>query len=151
MNELARRYAQALYDLAPDEKALRAAAGALMGDGALWEALCSPAIQPWEKEKVLARLPLWEGQKALQGFFRLLAQKGRMSLLPDILEAFHQMWNLRCAPTRPCWAASPWKLRACDMTRASGGRWPAWPGNWKRGEWHEKSTGRDRLHPAGGD
>ena len=109
MNELARRYAQALYDLAPDEKALRAAAGALMGDGALWEALCSPAIQPWEKDKVLARLPLWEGQKTLQGFFRLLAQRGRMPLLPDILEAFHRMALARrgAALCRLCCARKP--------------------------------------------
>ena len=62
-----------------------------MGDACLWECLCSPAIQPREKEEVLARLPLWEGRKALAGFFRLLAEKGRMTLLPQILEAFHDL------------------------------------------------------------
>ena len=91
MSELARRYAQALFELSPDEEALRAAAGALTGDAALWECLRSPAIQPREKEKVLDRLDLWEGRRALRGFFGLLAQKGRMNLLPDILNAFHDL------------------------------------------------------------
>ena len=91
MSELSRRYARALYDLAPDEEGLRSAAGALMGDAALWEALCSPAVQPWEKERVLDRLPVWEGRDARKGFFRLLAEKGRMALLPHILEDVHDL------------------------------------------------------------
>lgn len=89
MNELARRYAEALYDLSPDEETLRATAQAMMADTALWESLRSPAVQTWEKEHILDRLPVLEGHGLLLRFYRLLAEKGRMALLPDILEAFH--------------------------------------------------------------
>ena len=58
MSELARRYAEALYEVAPDEESLRITAQALMADGTLWECLCSPAVQPWEKARVLSRLCL---------------------------------------------------------------------------------------------
>lgn len=88
MSELARRYAEALYQVSPNEEALRATARALMADGTLWECLCSPAVQPWEKARVLSRLPALDGRGLLLNFYRLLAEKGRMALLPDILEAF---------------------------------------------------------------
>ena len=55
MSELTRRYAQALYQVCPDEDGLRETAGALMGDAALWEALTSPAVEPEKKGRVLAR------------------------------------------------------------------------------------------------
>ena len=88
MNELARRYAEALYELSPDEETLNATAQTLMADAVLWEALCSPAVQAWEKERILNRLPLLDGHHLLRSFYSLLARKGRMALLPDILEAF---------------------------------------------------------------
>ena len=87
MSELTRRYARALYLVSPDEAALRETAGALMGDAALWEALISPAVEPAEKVRVLERLPFLSGP--LLRFCCLLAEKGRMVLLPEILEAFH--------------------------------------------------------------
>lgn len=62
---------------------------AMMADAALWESLRSPAVQAWEKEHILARLPVLEGHGLLLRFYCLLAEKGRMALLPDILEAFH--------------------------------------------------------------
>ena len=89
MNELARRYAEALYGLCPDEEALRTTAQAMMADAALWESLRSPAVQAWEKARILARLPVLGGNDLLLHFYQLLASKGRMVLLPDILEAFH--------------------------------------------------------------
>lgn len=88
MKELARRYAGALYALSPDGETLNATAQTLMADAALWEALCSPAVQAWEKERILNRLPLLDGRPLLRSFYSLLARKGRMALLPDILEAF---------------------------------------------------------------
>ena len=88
MNELSRRYARALYQVAPNEEALRTTAQALMTDAALWEALCSPAVHPEEKVRVLSRLPFLDGRGLLLNFYRLLAEKGRMALLPDIVEAF---------------------------------------------------------------
>lgn len=118
MNELARRYAEALYEVSPDEKALCATARALMENGALWEVLCSPAVQSWEKAGVLARLPLLDSHALLLNFYRLLAEKGRMTLLPDILEAFRdralaQRGAVRCRMTcvRQPGAAELEKLR----------------------------------------
>ena len=104
MSELARRYAEALYGVSPDEGALRTTAQALMADGTLWECLCSPAVQPWEKARVLSRLPALDGRGLLLNFYRLLAEKGRMALLPDILEAFRdralaQRGAVRCRLT----------------------------------------------------
>ena len=91
MSELSRRYAQALYAVCPDEDALRTTAQALMEDAALWGALCSPAIQAGEKARVLGRLSVLDGHSLLYNFYRLLAEKGRMTLLPEILEAFHDL------------------------------------------------------------
>ena len=91
MSELARRYAEALYEVAPDEESLRATAQAMMADEALWEALRSPAVQAWEKTRILDRLPVLDGRGLLLNFYRLLAEKGRMALLPEILEAFHAL------------------------------------------------------------
>ena len=104
MNELARRYAEALYQISPNEDALDSTAQVLMEDAPLWESLRSPAIQAWEKERVLARLPQLDGHGLLLRFYCLLAQKGRMALLPDILEAFHdkalaQRGAVRCRMT----------------------------------------------------
>ena len=89
MSELARRYAQALWQVSPDGEALERTARALMEEPALWEALCSPAVQAGEKGRVLARLPGLEEGGPLPHFYRLLAEKGRMALLPEIVEAFH--------------------------------------------------------------
>ena len=89
MSELARRYAQALWQVSPDGEALERTARALMEEPALWEALCSPAVQAGEKGRVLARLPGLEEGGPLPHFYRLLAEKGRMALLPAILEDVH--------------------------------------------------------------
>lgn len=90
MSELARRYAHALYGIFPDEGALERTAQALMGHAALWESLCSPAVQAEEKERILARLPVLDGQRILLSFYTLLADKGRMALLPEVVKAFHE-------------------------------------------------------------
>ena len=88
MSELARRYARALYECAPEEKDLHDTAHALMENAPLWEALCSPAVRREEKCRVLDRLPMLEGRDCLRRFYQLLANKGRMALLPQILAAF---------------------------------------------------------------
>lgn len=118
MSDLARRYAQALYGLTDDEEALRRTAGALMEDTALWAALRSPAVRAEEKERILARLPDLEGCGTLLHFYQLLAVKGRMDLLPEILDAFRdlalaQRDCARCVLTcvRPLEAAELSKLR----------------------------------------
>lgn len=91
MSELARRYAQALYGISPDEEMLDATAQHMMKEPALWESLCSPAVQAREKEGILSRLPILDGHRVLMSFYALLAQKGRMALLPQIVEAFHDI------------------------------------------------------------
>jgi len=118
MSDLASRYAQALYALSPDEQALRRTAGAMMEDSALWTVLCSPAIRAEEKGRVLERLPFLDGCGTLLHFYRLLADKGRMTLLPEILDSFRdlalaQRGCARCVLTcvRPLEAAELSKLR----------------------------------------
>ncbi len=88
MSELARRYAHALYGICPDEAMLASTAQGLMEDHALWESLCSPAVQAGEKKRILSRLPMLDGHRVLLSFYSLLAEKGRMALLPEIVEAF---------------------------------------------------------------
>ena len=119
MSELARRYAQALWQVSPDGEALERTARALMEEPALWEALCSPAVQAGEKGRVLARLPGLEEGGPLPHFYRLLAEKGRMALLPEIVEAFHGLelarrGGARCVLTcvHPLEAEELEKLRA---------------------------------------
>ena len=73
MSELARRYAAALYAVSPDEETLRATAQAIMDNAPLWESLCSPAVQAWEKDRVLTRLPLLDGHGLLLNFYRVLS------------------------------------------------------------------------------
>lgn len=90
MNELARRYAQALYQVSPDEHALRITAQGLLETTAVWESLCSPAVQAEEKQRLLARLPGLSSHATLLRFYQLLARKGRMPILPLVLEAFHE-------------------------------------------------------------
>ena len=102
MSELARRYAEALYAVSPDEETLKATAQAMMENAPLWESLCSPAVQAWEKERVLARLSILDGHGLLFNFYRLLAEKGRMALLPDILEAFHDRALAQRGAARCC-------------------------------------------------
>ncbi|MFR4561686.1 MAG: ATP synthase F1 subunit delta [Flavonifractor plautii] len=112
-------YAQALWQVSPDGEALERTARALMEEPALWEALCSPAVQAGEKGRVLARLPGLEEGGPLPHFYRLLAEKGRMALLPEIVEAFHGLelarrGGARCVLTcvRPLEAEELEKLRA---------------------------------------
>ena len=90
-----------------------------MEEPALWEALCSPAVQAGEKGRVLARLPGLEEGGPLPHFYRLLAEKGRMALLPEIVEAFHGLelarrGGARCVLTcvHPLEAEELEKLRA---------------------------------------
>lgn len=91
MSALARRYAQALFGTGPDENTLRGTAAALMSAPRLWEVLQSPAVTPAEKKAVLVRLPGLSKAPELLRFLGLLAEKGRMALLPGIVEEFHRL------------------------------------------------------------
>lgn len=90
MNELAQRYAQALFELTKDEAALRSANRVLTLTPALLTALENPCVSHTEKEAVLDAA-LAESGPALRSFFKLLCAHGRLALLPDILDAFHAL------------------------------------------------------------
>lgn len=91
MSGLSRRYAEALYGPFTDEKALRGTAAALMSLPPVWEVLTSPAISAKEKKAVLSRLPGLGNDPVLLRFLGLLAEKGRMALLPQVVEDFHAL------------------------------------------------------------
>lgn len=91
MTETARRYAEALFDLMPDEALLRGLTERIQASPPLWEALTSPAVSREEKCRVLERLNPAPDTPALVGFLRLLAVNGRFALLPEILAAFHAL------------------------------------------------------------
>ncbi len=111
MKELARRYAQALYEIFPEEEQLAAAAGSLQGLPELWEALISPVVRSAEKEAVLGRLPfpVLADKPQLLRFFQMLARRGRLALLPEIVKQFHDLslQGQNAAEATVTWARQP--------------------------------------------
>ena len=91
MNELVRRYAQALYELTQDEKGLCESARPLYEDPELWRALVDPTVRPAEKQRVLDRVKPETCPPVVGRFLRLLCGKGRMELLPEIVAEFHSL------------------------------------------------------------
>ncbi len=91
MKELSRRYAAALYGVYTDDVRLREASEELMSVPELWEALKSPAVRFGEKERVLERVTKLSDAPELLCFFKLLAEKGRIELLPDIVREFYEL------------------------------------------------------------
>jgi ATP synthase, F1 delta subunit len=87
MNELARRYASAYFELDRDADRFADTARSVMACAPLYEALISPAVDRREKERVLRRLPFFDGAPQLLHFYELLADKGRTVLLPEIVSA----------------------------------------------------------------
>lgn len=91
MNEIARRYAVAYFELDQDADRFADTALRIQGCAPLWDALVSPAVDRYQKERVLQRLPLFSGTPDLLHFYQLLARKGRMALLPEINAALQAM------------------------------------------------------------
>lgn len=89
MSGLAKRYAMALLELCEDEPRLRADAALLTGTPALWAALKNPCIPVREKHAVLDRLLGEKTGPLFLNFYKLLCDRGRISLLPGIREAYH--------------------------------------------------------------
>ena len=89
MSELARRYALALEAAGVSTEEFLESAGAILEVPVLWDALKSPAIHPREKQAVLDRLPLWDEHSSLLRFYKHLAKKNRLPLLPEIAAASH--------------------------------------------------------------
>jgi F-type H+-transporting ATPase subunit delta len=97
----ARRYARALLDLTlegGDPARLRAelsdAAAALRAHPELLEALTHPGVTPEQRQQIV--VSLW-GESGVSKMFlrllRLLAERGRIELLPAIADAFGLLWN----------------------------------------------------------
>ncbi len=91
MGELAGLYAQAFLEAGGDERQLARCAETLEGTQALWAALVSPAVEPEEKERVLARLPALAPPGPVGRLFALMARKGRISLLPGVAQAARRL------------------------------------------------------------
>lgn len=87
MSVLAERYAGALFALGGTDVDLDAVTDFLTGNAPLWEALCSPAVTPEEKCRVLSRLPVIADRPLIGRFCTLLARKGRFPLLSEISSA----------------------------------------------------------------
>lgn len=110
MSELAKRYAAALFALRRDEPRLREDIAFLTGAPALWAALKNPCIPVKQKHAVLDRLLGHKAEPLFLNFYKLLCDRGRVSLLPDIRQAYHSCvmryenaadaW-MRCVTTPP--------------------------------------------------
>jgi F-type H+-transporting ATPase subunit delta len=102
-NTIARPYAQAVFDLARDEKALDAwsealaTARSLLADGAVVEYLSTPSLSNAERLEFLSGLVtsasgtsniLAGEDKKGSNFLKLLLEYGRVSVLPEISEHF---------------------------------------------------------------
>lgn len=91
MNELARRYAEALYSLFKDEGRLQEVLNGLEVYPALWDALISPAVHAAEKQSVLSRLPELRDEPVLLRFLMTLTKRGRIAILPCIVNEYHRL------------------------------------------------------------
>ena len=78
MGELADRYAQAFLEAGGDGAELERCARRLEKESVLWEALCSPAVSPEEKGRVLARLPEVAPPGPAGRLLTLMAEKDRL-------------------------------------------------------------------------
>lgn len=88
MSTTAARYAAALHAAGCPSASLRETSDYLIGCTPLWEALVSPAVEVREKHAVLDRLPILGGNENLLHFYKLLSDKGRFPLLPEIIEEY---------------------------------------------------------------
>lgn len=101
MNETARRYAEACFGLPVNPGRFSDTARFILDRAPLWKALQDPSVDWREKERVLDRLPFFDGAPQLLNFYKLLARKGRMELLPKIADAFRGL-DLEARNTAVC-------------------------------------------------
>jgi F-type H+-transporting ATPase subunit delta len=96
VSELANRYARSAFELAGDDRSkqnllneLRALDKVLSQDAAIHNFLCSPMVKVEVREKVLQTAFQNAGASAeIKQFVLLLAQKGRLELFAQIVQAF---------------------------------------------------------------
>ena len=108
---VARRYAQAFIELAGDKKAdsfgeelAGFLAIAQANEGALFKALANPVFTLTERraalDAVLKKLKL---NKLTSNLLKLMLEKGRFGILPDVVEAYGELADARAgrAAVRP--------------------------------------------------
>ena len=119
MNELARRYAEALYSLYKDEDRLKEILSGLQDCPALWDALVSPAVHVAGKQRVLSRLPELCSEPVLLHFLMTLAKRGRVFILPVIVNEYHTLC-LRAQNVAECTmtCVRPPDAQSCDRIKA---------------------------------
>lgn len=101
MSQLARRYAAACFDLGVDRARFARSVRLIEDTPPLRRVLEDPTVDRTEKERVLGRLDVLKEEPQLLNFYRLLARKNRMALLPEIAEAFHTL-ELEARNTAMC-------------------------------------------------
>lgn len=89
MSELAKRYARALFALRQDEPRFLEDVAFLTGTPSFWAALKNPCIPVKQKHAALDRLLGQKTGPLFLNFYKLLCDRGRISLLPGIREAYH--------------------------------------------------------------
>ncbi|MDP9372202.1 MAG: ATP synthase F1 subunit delta [Chloroflexota bacterium] len=92
----ARRYAQAVFEMADGggtldrwERDLGLLAGA-MGDEAVADYLRNPQVPASQKRATVDRILGEEGQQLTRNLAALLIERGRLALLPQIYNSFHE-------------------------------------------------------------
>ena len=100
MSELARRYAEACFGLSVDAGRF-ADTARRMEESPLRETMEDPSVDWQEKVRVLDRLPWFSEDAQLLDFYKLLAKKGRMALLPEIAESY-RILSLEARNTAVC-------------------------------------------------
>lgn len=100
MNEVAKVYADALFSLAEETGETDAVGDELTACTAvfsqhpeLYRLLNLPSVSTAEKTSLTERL--FEGSGAVLNLIRMLVIRGRISVLPQILEAYQALWDLK--------------------------------------------------------
>ncbi len=91
MSETAYRYAAALRRTDCRADVFLTSARAIPAQGELWQVMIDPSIGLREKHAVLDRLPELKEQPMLRNFYKLLVDKHRFSMLPEIADAYHDI------------------------------------------------------------
>jgi len=91
MSETAYRYAAALRRTDCRADVFLTSARAIPAQSELWQVMIDPSIGLREKHAVLDRLPELKEQPMLRNFYKLLVDKHRFSMLPEIADAYHDI------------------------------------------------------------
>ena len=108
VTEVANRYAKALFEIASETKntdtynaELRAIEEVFNADESLQQFVLSPLVQSSEKENALEKaFEKANASQEIRNFFLLLAQKGRLPIMHDVVVAFRNHMDSAAGVTR---------------------------------------------------